>query len=64
MEVRHRCCEAIYRAFTLSTKLMGDPAFADMASKVRSSVLLLAKLLLILNRCLVKSEMEYVSRMK
>lgn len=43
---------------------MGDPAFADMASKVRSSVLLLAKLLLILNRCLVKSEMEYVSRMK
>ncbi|KAG8364910.1 hypothetical protein BUALT_Bualt18G0047600 [Buddleja alternifolia] len=38
MEARHRCCEAIYRAFTSSTKLIGDPAFAGMASKLEEAI--------------------------
>ncbi|KZV27253.1 hypothetical protein F511_04706 [Dorcoceras hygrometricum] len=34
MESRHRCCEAIHRAFLSSSKLSSDPAFADIAVKV------------------------------
>ncbi|KAL7143370.1 hypothetical protein ABFS83_08G186700 [Erythranthe nasuta] len=38
MENRHRCCEAIYKVFASSSKLMGDPAFADMASKLEEAI--------------------------
>ncbi|KAI3466091.1 hypothetical protein Pfo_022754 [Paulownia fortunei] len=38
MEARHRCCEAIYRGFTSSSKLISDPSFADMASKLQEAI--------------------------
>ncbi|KAL0320648.1 UNVERIFIED_CONTAM: hypothetical protein Sradi_5326300 [Sesamum radiatum] len=38
MEARHRCCEAIYRVFTSSSKLISDPAFAGMASKLQEAI--------------------------
>ncbi|KAK6154360.1 hypothetical protein DH2020_008608 [Rehmannia glutinosa] len=38
MEARHRCCEAIYRVFSSSTKLLSDPSFADMASKLQEAI--------------------------
>ncbi|KAL3631437.1 hypothetical protein CASFOL_024421 [Castilleja foliolosa] len=38
MEARHRCCEAIYRMFASSTKLISDPSFAEMASKLQEAI--------------------------
>ncbi|KAK6132802.1 hypothetical protein DH2020_033445 [Rehmannia glutinosa] len=38
MEARHRCCEAIYSVFSSSTKLLSDPSFADMASKLQEAI--------------------------
>ena len=38
MELRHKCCQAIYRALTSSSKLISDPALADIAAKVRMCV--------------------------
>lgn len=36
MEARHKCCETVSRAFTSSSKLLNDPAYSGLASKVRS----------------------------
>ncbi|XP_073141255.1 uncharacterized protein [Henckelia pumila] len=38
MESRHRCCEAIYRAFVSSSKLSSDPTFADIAVKLQEAI--------------------------
>ncbi|KAI4388284.1 hypothetical protein MLD38_000626 [Melastoma candidum] len=38
MEVRHNCCEAIYKAFTSSTKLANDPSLARIAIKLQEAV--------------------------
>ncbi|CAA0808680.1 ARM repeat superfamily protein [Striga hermonthica] len=38
MEARHRCCEAIYRVYTSSTKLVSDPTFADIVSKLQEAI--------------------------
>ncbi|KAL8505792.1 hypothetical protein ACS0TY_016857 [Phlomoides rotata] len=38
MEARHRCCEAIYRAFTSSSKLASDPVVSCLASKLQEAI--------------------------
>ncbi|KAL2483585.1 ARM repeat superfamily protein [Forsythia ovata] len=38
MEARHKCCEAIYKALTSSTKLISDPAFAGIAAKLQEAI--------------------------
>ncbi|XP_073297150.1 uncharacterized protein [Primulina huaijiensis] len=38
MESRHRCCEAIYRAFSSSGTLSSDPGFADIAGKLQEAI--------------------------
>lgn len=37
MEARHRCCEAVFGAFTSSSKLLNDPAYSGLTSKVCST---------------------------
>lgn len=38
MEARYRCCQAIHKAFTCSTKLLSDPPLAGIASKLQDAV--------------------------
>ncbi|KAK3035007.1 hypothetical protein RJ639_033385 [Escallonia herrerae] len=38
MEARHNCCQAIYKAFMSSSKLIGDPALAVVAEKLQEAV--------------------------
>jgi 26S proteasome non-ATPase regulatory subunit 5 len=38
MEGKHNCCKAIHKAFTSSTKLISDPAFAGIATKLEEAV--------------------------
>ncbi|XP_027172842.1 uncharacterized protein LOC113772470 [Coffea eugenioides] len=38
MELRHKCCQAIYRALTSSSKLISDPALADIAAKLQEAI--------------------------
>ncbi|KAK2968417.1 hypothetical protein RJ640_004423, partial [Escallonia rubra] len=37
MEARHNCCQAIYKAFMSSSKLIGDPALAVVAEKLQEA---------------------------
>ncbi|KAL3849168.1 hypothetical protein ACJIZ3_011050 [Penstemon smallii] len=38
MEARHRCCEAIYKFFMSSNKLIDNPAFTEIASKLQEAI--------------------------
>ncbi|GAA0143816.1 protease [Lithospermum erythrorhizon] len=38
MEARHKCCQAIFKAFTSSPKIMGEPALAGIASKLEEAM--------------------------
>lgn len=38
MEARYKCCQAIYKAFTSSSRLTSDPGLAGMAEKLQEAV--------------------------
>ncbi|KAL3503186.1 hypothetical protein ACH5RR_037635 [Cinchona calisaya] len=38
MEARHKCCQAVYSAFTSSGKLISDPALAEITAKLQEAI--------------------------
>ncbi|KAL1563737.1 hypothetical protein AAHA92_06166 [Salvia divinorum] len=38
MEARHKCCETVFGVFTSSSKLVNDPAYSGLASKLQEAI--------------------------